>query len=348
MSCKILKDVVLPVKSSLKLSDLETSGNYQVFGASGLVGYRNSFQTGKESVGVIKDGAGIGRVTILPKHSSVLGTMQILEPKEGISNSYLFFFLSHLNLGKSFTGSTIPHIYFKNYCKAQFPEISYKKQCEIAGKLKKISELIGVKRKQETKLDSLVKSRFMEMFANVNKQKLSEMAEIIMGQSPDSKSYNELGNGLPFLQGKGDFGEKYTKVEHWTTLPTKTAKLNDVLMSVRAPVGPVNIASTDCCIGRGLCAIRAENGLTNSEFLYNALKVMEPEIALMGNGSTFKAINKKDVYSLLIPVASVQNQESFSKFASLVDKSRFVVQQEIKDLQELLDSKMEEYFGGEE
>ena len=160
MSCKILKDVVLPVKSSLKLSDLETSGNYQVFGASGLVGYRNSFQTGKESVGVIKDGAGIGRVTILPKHSSVLGTMQILEPKEGISNSYLFFFLSHLNLGKSFTGSTIPHIYFKNYCKAQFPEISYKKQCEIAGKLEKISELIGVKRKQETKLDSLVKSRF--------------------------------------------------------------------------------------------------------------------------------------------------------------------------------------------
>lgn len=160
MSCKILKDVVLPVKSSLKLSDLETSGNYQVFGASGLVGYRKSFQTGKESVGVIKDGAGIGRVTILPKHSSVLGTMQILEPKEGISNSYLFFFLSHLNLGKSFTGSTIPHIYFKNYCKAQFPEISYKKQCEIAGKLKKISELIGVKRKQETKLDSLVKSRF--------------------------------------------------------------------------------------------------------------------------------------------------------------------------------------------
>lgn len=198
-------------------------------------------------------------------------------------------------------------------------------QTNIAGSLEKIEGAISAKNELLNSFDSLVKSRFMEMFTNVDKRKLSEMAEIIMGQSPDSKSYNESGNGVPFFQGKGDFGEKYTKIGHWTTSPTKTAKLNDVLMSVRAPVGPVNIASTDCCIGRGLCAIRAENGLTNSEFLYNALKVMEPEIALMGNGSTFKAINKKDVYSLLIPVASTQSQESFSKFASLIDKSRFVV-----------------------
>lgn len=160
MSSKTLKDVVTPLKSSLKLSDLEPTGNYQVFGASGFVGYRNSFQTAKESVGIIKDGAGVGRVTVLPRNSSVLGTMQILEPKEGISNSYLFFFLSHLNLGRSFAGSTIPHIYFKNYCKAQFPEITYDKQCEVANELEEISKLIATKRKQNTKFDSLVKSRF--------------------------------------------------------------------------------------------------------------------------------------------------------------------------------------------
>ena len=266
---------------------------------------------------------------------------------------YLFYQLKYKYESGQFSDcynktTGIQNLQVRTYLSKEIRIPTFDEQDEVVKCLDDITQMILKQRNLLDDLASLVKSRFMEMFTNVDKRKLSEIAEIIMGQSPDSKSYNESGNGVPFFQGKGDFGEKYTKIGHWTTSPTKTAKLNDVLMSVRAPVGPVNIASTDCCIGRGLCAIRAENGLTNSEFLYNALKVMEPEIALMGNGSTFKAINKKDVYSLLIPVASAQNQESFSKFASLIDKSRFVVQKEIKDLQELMDSKMDEYFGGEE
>ena len=246
---------------------------------------------------------------------------KILVPRNDTNLRFCYYGMKSLN----FDASQHKRYWISQYSQMQLPDYPNARKAEIVERLSRIENQINIKENQLNKLDSLVKSRFMEMFTNVDKWKLSEMAEIIMGQSPDSKSYNESGNGVPFFQGKGDFGEKYTKIGHWTTSPTKTAKLNDVLMSVRAPVGPVNIASTDCCIGRGLCAIRAENGLTNSEFLYNALKVMEPEIALMGNGSTFKAINKKDVYSLLIPVASTQSQESFSKFASLIDKSRFVV-----------------------
>ena len=199
MSYRRLKDVVRQQKSSLKLSDLNKHGAFPVFGASGLVGYRDCFQSEKEAVAIIKDGAGIGRVSMLPKHSSVLGTMQMLEPKEGISNSYLFYFLSHLKLGKSFTGSTIPHIYFKNYSDFSFPDVSYNQQCQVAEKLDAIRKSIEQKNNQLSNLDSLVKSRFMEMFTNVDKRKLSEMAEIIMGQSPDSKSYNESGNGAMSL-----------------------------------------------------------------------------------------------------------------------------------------------------
>ena len=297
----------------------------------------------------------VGRVAFIEKEYLPAGLNQRVEcirPFNESDKEYLYyFFRSPIFQRESLKAShgsaqlNLSTVWLANFY-VVYPDEEKRKTA--VNTLRTIDNLIREKRNQLIELDSLIKSRFMEMFTNVDKRKLSEIAEIIMGQSPDSKSYNESGNGLPFFQGKGDFGEKYTKIGHWTTSPTKTAKLNDVLMSVRAPVGPVNIASTDCCIGRGLCAIRAENGLTNSEFLYNALKVMEPEIALMGNGSTFKAINKKDVYSLLIPVASAQNQESFSKFASLIDKSRFVVQKEIKDLQELLDSKMDEYFGGEE
>ena len=160
MSEIMLKDVVKQRKSSLKLSDLSPEGDFPVYGASGLVGYRNSYQTEKESVAIIKDGAGIDRVTMLPKKSSVLGTMQVLEPNDGISNSYLFYYLSHLNLGKSFTGSTIPHIYFKNYGNCLFPNASYENQCKIAEKLNEICELIKYKNTQTDILNSLVKSRF--------------------------------------------------------------------------------------------------------------------------------------------------------------------------------------------
>ena len=144
----------------MKLSDLSSEARFPVYGASGLVGYHDSYQTEKEAVAIIKDGAGIGRVTKLPEKSSVLGTMQLLEPNEGVSNSYLFYYLSHLSLGRSFTGSTIPHIYFKNYGNCLFPNVSYENQCKIAKKLDGICESIKFKNAQEDKLDSLVKSRF--------------------------------------------------------------------------------------------------------------------------------------------------------------------------------------------
>ena len=160
MSRTRLKDVVIQQKSSLKLSDLKKHGAFPVFGASGLVGYRDFFQSENEAVAIIKDGAGIGRVSMLPKHSSVLGTMQMLEPKEGISNSYLFYYLSHLKLEKSFTGSTIPHIYFKNYSDSSFPDVSYNQQCQVAEKLDAIRKSIEQKSNQLSILDSLVKSRF--------------------------------------------------------------------------------------------------------------------------------------------------------------------------------------------
>ena len=184
------------------------------------------------------------------------------------------------------------------------------------------------------------------MFGLYEKVALSKVAIITMGQSPDSKSYNDNGNGVPFFQGKGDYGDKYTVVNHWTTEPKKVVGEGVVLMSVRAPVGPVNITNVKCCIGRGLCGIDALKGRTNNEFLFNALKTLEDELDDRGNGSTFKAINKDDVYGLMIPDAPIEVQDEFSAFSQMIDKSKFVVQQQIKDLEELLDKKMDEYFGG--
>ena len=158
------------------------------------------------------------------------------------------------------------------------------------------------------------------MFRYCKNTTLSNIAKITMGQSPDSASYNDNQDGMPFFQGKADFGDKYTKVKHYTTQPTKIAEQNDVLMSVRAPVGPVNVASVKCCIGRGLASIRPIESKSTTEFLYCMLKSKESELAEKGTGSTFKAINKDVLINLVVPEADQELQKQFTNFVKHIDK----------------------------
>ena len=125
---------------------------------------------------------------------------------------------------------------------------------------------------------------------------LSSVAELIMGQSPPSTTYNNKGEGLPFYQGKTDFGFKYPTPRLYCTSPQKIAEAGDILISVRAPVGPTNISSEKSCIGRGLAAIRAQS--IDSGFLFFNLRYIEPYIASLGTGSTFTAINKHHLANL--------------------------------------------------
>lgn len=136
---------------------------------------------------------------------------------------------------------------------------------------------------------------------------LPQIAEITMGQSPPGSSYNEEGKGLPFFQGKTDFGDRHPTVRVWCTQPTKIAKPGDVLITVRAPVGPTNVADRRCAIGRGLAAFTPSSGIA-TEFLLFALRLKEPELALSGTGSTFTAISKKDIESIAISVPPLQEQ----------------------------------------
>lgn len=162
------------------------------------------------------------------------------------------------------------------------------------------------------------------MFAGVEKGMLSDMATIIMGQSPDGKTYNDTGDGMAFYQGKTEFGDLYIgEATTWTTAPSRIAIANDVLMSVRAPVGSTNIATEECCIGRGLASIRPIEGKTTTMFILYAMRIIEESISNMGVGSTFKAINKEQVYKLPIPLASIELQNQFVELAEQSDKSKF-------------------------
>ena len=139
-------------------------------------------------------------------------------------------------------------------------------------------------------------------------KKLKECCTIIAGQSPESKYYNSNGDGLPFFQGKADFGELYPSIRVYCSQPTKIAEKDDILLSVRAPVGPTNLAPCKVCIGRGLTAIRpSEVLLTRYVLLF--FRYFEAQLASKGTGTTFKAITQDVIKNLEIPIPPLPEQE---------------------------------------
>ena len=175
--------------------------------------------------------------------------------------------------------------------------------------------------------------------------RLEEICAINMGQSPDSSTYNEDGNGLPFFQGNADFGEIYPAVRMWCSEPTKIAREKDILISVRAPIGALNIANCECCIGRGLAALTVNEDICAQEYLWHALSGKVDELNSKGTGSTFKAINKKTLSETEIPLPPIDEQR---KIAAILDKVSDLIakrQQQLDKLDEMVKARFVEMFG---
>ena len=158
-----------------------------------------------------------------------------------------------------------------------------------------------------------------EIPSDWNIMKLSEVAEIVMGQSPDSSSYNDTEDGVAFFQGKTEFGRINPVVKKWCNNPTKISKPLDILISVRAPVGDVNINNIEACIGRGLGAIRATSS-SNYKYLYYAIQKYNNQLKKASQGSTFEAINSNDLKGLKLPIPHIDEQEKIALILSNVDE----------------------------
>lgn len=170
-----------------------------------------------------------------------------------------------------------------------------------------------------------------------DKVKLEDVSTIIAGQSPESKYYNQTGHGLPFFQGKADFGLETPNIRYWCTEPTKIAQPLDILLSVRAPVGPTNICNIESCIGRGLAAVRVGKKL-NYRYLYWWFKSFEKKLSSMGNGSTFSAITTKVVKDLEVPLPPLHIQEQIAFTLDKADALRRKDQELLTKYDELAQS----------
>ena len=160
---------------------------------------------------------------------------------------------------------------------------------------------------------------------------LSDVANITMGQSPDGSSYNELGEGSIFYQGSTDFGLRFPSIRQYTTSPNRCANKGDILMSVRAPVGALNIANNDCCIGRGLSALSSKIGsITHLYYLMNDFRLKFE--GMNSAGTTFGSITKDELFNLpvVIPTKSVISE--FEKVCEPIFEKQMIIGEEINVL----------------
>lgn len=150
------------------------------------------------------------------------------------------------------------------------------------------------------------------------KCKLGEIVDVIMGQSPKSEFYNTEEKGYPFLQGNRTFGLKYPTFDIYTTVLTKLAKAGDIIMSVRAPVGDLNITPVDMCLGRGVCSLRMKNG--NQSYLFYMMKYYIPYLLQKESGTVFGSVSKRDITELEVDIIEdVEKQKRIVSYLEMID-----------------------------
>ena len=287
--------------------------------------------------------APIGHLAIAGKDMCTNQGFKSFICSDELNNRYLYYYLKSVvpELKEKGSGTTFNELSKSKTEQINIPTPPLLVQKAIVKKLdlffKEYEILKEEKQKAKHNNERIVKSAVMKIFFPEKFDEgwkivhLDEEAEIIMGQSPPSSTYNTNSEGLPFFQGKKEFGEKHPKVAKYCSDSKKIAEVNDTLLSVRAPVGPVNMAKERCCIGRGLAAIRSK-GKLDSEYIYYFMKGNEYNISYSGRGSTFDAISGKHIKKIKIPLPPNRKiqKEILKKLKFILDFKESIIGYQLK------------------
>ena len=254
-----------------------------------------------------------------------VGKLELLT--DNIDENYLKFALQSKNVKNYFkkfsAGGVQLNLSKKEILNAPIILPTIEEQKILVNLFKTIESFIYLRKKELLNLNSLNKSLFTKFNKNGVEKQLNDVADIIMGQSPLSQSYNKDKKGLPFYQGKTEFSDIYIKEPTvYCNSPIKVVEENDILMSVRAPVGDVNIATQKSCIGRGLASIKSKK--IDYLYLFYLLKEQKSKIEKIGVGSTFKAINKNNISTLKISIVEKDKQDKIRNYLSSIEKLKFI------------------------
>ena len=359
-----LSDVCTKGTSNIAQKDLDArNGTYPIYGASGLIKNVDFYHQEKPYIAIVKDGAGVGRVMQLPAKSSVIGTMQYIIPNEGVSVEYLAYALEHMNLSKYYLGAAIPHIYFKDYCSETLPNHTPEEQAHISHVLGLVCNLISLRKQQLSKLDELVKSRFIELFGdplynkmNWNIDTVENLCSNIYGGGTPSKSHPEYyENGdIPWVSSK----DMKTDVLYDSQIrinqlgvDNSTAKMvpiNSVIMVIRSGILkhtlPVAINAVPITVNQDLKVFIPSNQIL-SVFLMYQFKMLEKDILSGVRAVTADNIEFNSLKERMIIVPPIELQNQFATFVEQTDKSKLEVKKSLEKLETLKKSLMQQYFG---
>lgn len=224
-------------------------------------------------------------------------------------------------------------------------------QERIVAVLSSIDEKIKWNNEINNNLEQQAQAIYQQMFTknasqDWNEGSLSDIADITMGQSPSGSSYNEDGIGKIFFQGRAEFGFRFPTVRLYTTEPKRSACTNDTLMSVRAPVGDLNIAHTDCCIGRGLAAIHSKDN--HQSFVHYTMFSLQKQLDVFnGEGTVFGSINRNSLNEMPIIIPSSVKIDEFETIVAPMDATIHNNFEEICRLQQIRDSLLPKLMSGE-
>ncbi|CAD0162187.1 restriction endonuclease subunit S [Streptococcus thermophilus] len=297
----------------------------------------------------------------------------VIRPNDLVDNNFLYYALTQDSffeyVMKGSKGTKMPRGDKSQIMNFVIPDLDIDEQIKIGKLLKSIDQKIQINNKINQELESMAKTLYDYWFVQFDfpdqngkpyrssggkmvynpelkreipegwgVEKLGNIANITMGQSPKGTSYNEVGEGMLFFQGSTDFGWRFPVARQYTTEPSRIAEEDDILLSVRAPVGTLNIADTRCCIGRGLAAINSKVGANS--YIFNVMQDFKKLFDMMNSvGTTFGSITKDDLYSLQLVYPPNELLMKFDKSVNSFDreiKNRSRQNQELSQLRDWL------------
>ena len=363
-----LADVCSRLRSGkgIKSDSVLDAGPCPVIGGNGIRGYANESNFKGECAVIGRQGAYCGNVRFYEGEAYMTEHAVVVVGNELADTRFLACLLSLMHLGNLSAQSAQPGISVQTLSKqiVSLPSIDYQKR--VSAVIKSLDDKIEVNRRINENLEQQAQALFKSWFVDFEPFKdqpfveselgmipqgwkvgsLNEIADVIMGTSPSGTSYNIEGKGDVFYQGRAEFGFRFPKRNLYTTEAKRFADVDSVLVSVRAPVGDINVAEERCCIGRGLASVKSNKGC-NSFILYLMQSLKPVFDRFNGEGTVFGSINKKAFEDLKVVIPDEKNVFEFDSISSSIDSQIKRTVQESRRLAELRDTLLPRLMSGE-
>ena len=328
------------------------NGTIPIYGGNGILGYTDIYNYQDPTVIVGRVGAYCGSVFYENKPIWISDNALYTIPKNRTDAKFLFYLLKNMDLNFQAEGSSHPLLTQTLLNSLEvFITDSIPEQRAIAGVLSSLDDKIDLLHRQNKTLEAMAEALWRKIFVaeadpRWKKGKLGDEMDITMGQSPPGNTYNEEKQGMVFFQGRAEFDFRFPQTRLYCTEPKRLAKRGDTLVSVRAPVGDINMAYEGCCIGRGLAAVRHKRDYTSYTF-YKIRSLKDDFDSFEQQGTVFGSIGKDDFNNIETLVPSEEDMQAFEDTAKPLDNKIFTNSIQIRTLSCLRDMLLHKLMSGE-